>query len=139
MPELGLNVVTESPLVGPTRNPWSLEHTPGGSSGGAAAAVAAGVAPIAHGSDGLGSIRHGAAPCGLVGLKPSRGRNVGDEALLSITDLTVNGCVSRIVRDTAAWLEATQTRVPDAACAHVPLVTAPSDTPLSIPATSTIL
>src|SRR3546814_11882477 len=87
MPELGLNVVTESPLVGPTRNPWSLEHTPGGSSGGAAAAVAAGVAPIAHGSDGLGSIRHGAAPCGLVGLKPSRGRHVGDEALPPNTDL----------------------------------------------------
>src|SRR3546814_20761023 len=67
MPELGLNVVTESPLVGPTRKPWSLEHTPGGSSGGAAAAVAAGVAPIAHGSDGLCSIRHGAAPCGQIG------------------------------------------------------------------------
>ncbi|MGN6268525.1 MAG: amidase family protein [Sphingomonas sp.] len=139
MPELGLNVVTESPLVGPTRNPWSLDHTPGGSSGGAAAAVAAGVVPIAHGSDGLGSIRHGAAPCGLVGLKPSRGRNIGDEALRSIADLNVNGCVSRTVRDTAAWLEATQTRAPDAAFAPVPLVTAPIDTSLRIHAYSTIM
>jgi len=139
MPELGLNVVTESPLVGPTRNPWSLDHTPGGSSGGAGAAVAAGVVPVAHGSDGLGSIRHGAAPCGLVGLKPSRGRNIGDEALCSIADLNVNGCVSRTVRDTAAWLEATQTRAPDAAFAPVPLVTAAIDTPLTIHAYSTIM
>jgi amidase len=139
MPELGLNVVTESPLVGPTRNPWSLDHTPGGSSGGGSAAVAAGVVPVAHGSDGLGSIRHGAAPCGLVGLKPSRGRNVGDEALRSIADLNVNGCVSRTVRDTAAWLEATQTRDPDALFAPVPLVTAPIDRPLRIQAYSAIM
>jgi amidase len=136
MPELGLNVVTESPLVGPTRNPWSLDHTPGGSSGGGSAAVAAGVVPIAHGSDGLGSIRHGAAPCGLVGLKPSRGRNIGDEALRSIADLNVNGCVSRTVRDTAGWLEATQTRDPGAAHAPVPLVTEAIDTSLRIHAYS---
>lgn len=139
MPELGLNVVTESPLVGPTRNPWSLEHTPGGSSGGSSAAVAAGVVPIAHGSDGLGSIRHGAAPCGLVGLKPSRGRNIGDEAMRTIADLNVNGCISRTVRDTAAWLEATQTRAPEAAHAPVPLVTAPIDSPLRIQAYSAIM
>ncbi|MGN6690729.1 MAG: amidase family protein, partial [Sphingopyxis sp.] len=80
MPELGLNAVTESPLFGPTRNPWNPDYTPGGSSGGGAAAVAAGVVPVAHASDGLGSIRHGAAPCGLVGLKPSRRRNAGEEA-----------------------------------------------------------
>jgi amidase len=139
MPELGLNVVTESPLVGPTRNPWSLDHTPGGSSGGGSAAVAAGVVPIAHGSDGLGSIRHGAAPCGLVGLKPSRGRNIGDEAMRSIADLNVNGCVSRTVRDTAAWLEATQTRDPAAAFAPAPLVTAPIGRALRIQAYSTIM
>lgn len=72
MPEFGLNVVTESPLAGITRNPWSLDHSPGGSSGGSAAAVASGVVAVAHASDGLGSIRHAAAPCGLVGLKPSR-------------------------------------------------------------------
>jgi amidase len=139
MPELGLNVVTESPLVGVTRNPWSLDHTPGGSSGGGSAAVAAGVVPIAHGSDGLGSIRHGAAPCGLVGLKPSRGRNIGDEAMRTIADLSVNGCVSRTVRDTAAWLEATQTRVSDAPFVPVPLVTVPVDRGLRIHAYSKIM
>lgn len=139
MPEFGLNVVTESPLVGPTRNPWNLDYTPGGSSGGASAAVAAGVVPIAHGSDGLGSIRHGAAPCGLIGLKPSRGRNFGDEALRSISDLNVNGCVSRTVRDTAAWLEATQTRAPNALFPPIPLVTAPLDRKLRIHAYSTIM
>jgi len=139
MPELGLNVVTESPLVGVTRNPWSLDHTPGGSSGGGAAAVAAGVVPLAHASDGLGSIRHGAAPCGLVGLKPSRGRNIGDEAMRSIADLNVNGCVSRTVRDTAAWIEATQTRAADAAFAAVPLVTAPIEGKLRIHAYSAVM
>ncbi|UKK84114.1 hypothetical protein L7H23_16325 [Sphingopyxis sp. BSN-002] len=131
MPELGLNAVTESPLFGPTRNPWNPDYTPGGSSGGGAAAVAAGVVPIAHASDGLGSIRHGAAPCGLVGLKPSRGRNAGEEAFRSISDLTVNGCVSRTVRDTAAWLEATQTRDP-ACLTPIPLVTSPVDHRLRI-------
>lgn len=139
MPEFGLNVATESPLVGPTRNPWSLDHVPGGSSGGGSAAVAAGVVPVAHASDGLGSIRHGAAPCGLIGLKPSRGRNVGDEAMRAISDLGVNGCVSRTVRDTAAWLEATQTRDPGAAFAPVPLVTAPIGQRLRIRSYSAIM
>ena len=139
MPELGLNVVTESPLVGATRNPWNPDYAPGGSSGGAAAAVAAGVVPIAHASDGLGSIRHGAAPCGLVGLKPSRGRNFGDEAMRAISDLGVNGCVSRTVRDTAAWFDATQTRSPDAAFAPAPMVTTPIDTSLSIQAYSAVM
>ncbi|SBV34271.1 Aspartyl-tRNA(Asn) amidotransferase subunit A/Glutamyl-tRNA(Gln) amidotransferase subunit A [uncultured Sphingopyxis sp.] len=138
MPELGLNAVTESPLLGPTRNPWSLDHTPGGSSGGGAAAVAAGVVPVAHASDGLGSIRHGAAPCGLVGLKPSRGRNAGEEAFRSIADLTVNGCVSRTVRDTAAWLEATQTRDPSC-LPPTPLVTAPVEHRLRIHAYSRVM
>lgn len=138
MPELGLNAVTESPLFGPTRNPWNPDYTPGGSSGGGAAAVAAGVVPIAHASDGLGSIRHGAAPCGLVGLKPSRQRNAGEEAFRSITDLAVNGCVSRTVRDTAAWLAATQTRAPDC-LPPIPLVTAPIDRHLSIDAYSRVM
>lgn len=139
MPELGLNVATESPLTGVTRNPWSLDHTPGGSSGGGAAAVAAGVVPVAHASDGLGSIRHGAAPCGLVGLKPSRGRNIGDETMRAISDLGVNGCVSRTVRDTAAWLEATQTRDTSAPFAPLPLVTAPIDHSLRILSYSAIM
>lgn len=139
MPELGLNVVTESPLAGITRNPWSLDHAPGGSSGGGAAAVAAGVVPIAHASDGLGSIRHSAAPCGLVGLKPSRGRNVGDEAMSAISDLGVNGCVSRTVRDTAAWLEATQTRASTAAFAPVPLISGSIESKLRIHAYCNIM
>jgi amidase len=139
MPEFGLNVVTESPLTGITRNPWNLEHSPGGSSGGGAAAVAAGVVPVAHASDGLGSIRHGAAPCGLVGLKPTRGRNIGDEAMRAISDLGVNGCVSRTVRDTASWLEATQTRVEGAAFPPVPLVTRPVESTLRIRAYSNIM
>ncbi len=138
MPELGLNAVTESPLFGPTRNPWNLDYTPGGSSGGGAAAVAAGVVPVAHASDGLGSIRHGAAPCGLVGLKPSRRRNAGEEAFRSITDLTVNGCVSRTVRDTAVWLEAMQTRDPDC-LPPIPLVTSPVDHRLRIHAYSRVM
>jgi amidase len=138
MPELGLNAVTESPLLGPTRNPWNVDYTPGGSSGGGAAAVAAGVVPVAHASDGLGSIRHGAAPCGLVGLKPSRGRNAGEEAFRSIVDLTVNGCVSRTVRDTAAWLEATQTRDP-ACLPPTPLVTSPVEHSLRIHAYSRVM
>lgn len=139
MPELGLNVVTESPLVGITRNPWNLEYSPGGSSGGGSAAVAAGVVPVAHASDGLGSIRHGAAPCGLVGLKASRGRNKGDEAMRAITDLGVNGAVSRTVRDTAVWFDATQSRDGRGAHPPVPLVTEPIGRALTIHAYSAIM
>src|SRR6201997_4428132 len=73
-PEFGLNPNTEPRLYGSCRNPWNLEHSPGGSSGGAAAAVAAGILPVAHATDGGGSIRVPAAPCGVFGVKQSRGR-----------------------------------------------------------------
>ena len=105
-PELGNASTTESVLCGVTRNPWNLQRIAGGSSGGAAAAVAAGIVPMADASDGAGSIRIPASCCGLVGLKPSRGRvslaPVYGEAVLGLfTELVV----SRTVRDTAAALD----------------------------------
>jgi amidase len=107
VPELGLMGTTEPDAFGPTRNPWDLTRSPGGSSGGSAAAVAAGIVPIASASDGGGSIRIPAAWCGLVGLRPSRGRTpqgpVEAETWAgAVTDL----CVARSVRDVAVALDA---------------------------------
>lgn len=102
-PELGILPVTEPTAYGATRNPWSLEHTPGGSSGGAAAAVAAGIVPIANASDGGGSIRIPASCSGLFGLKVSRGRN----PYSGVMPLSVSHALTRSVRDSAAYLDAT--------------------------------
>jgi amidase len=104
-PELGQMPYTEPELFGPCRNPWSLDHTPGGSSGGAAAAVAAGILPLAHASDGGGSIRIPASCCGLFGLKPSRHPALVVRA--SAGELSVNHAVSRSVRDSALLLDVT--------------------------------
>ncbi len=110
LPEFALLPTTEPLLFGPTRSPWSPGHSAGGSSGGSAACVAAGVVPVAHANDGGGSIRIPASVNGLVGLKPSRARMAGEEAAKGATALSVNGCVSRSVRDTAAWLAAMESR-----------------------------
>ena len=104
MPEFGLTASTESLLSGPTRNPWHLEHSVGGSSGGSAALVAAGVVPLAHANDGGGSIRIPAACCGLVGLKPSLGRLVLPEDARGLpVQIVAQGVLTRTVRDTAAF------------------------------------
>lgn len=108
VPELGSSCTTEPILYGPTRNPWNLGRTPGGSSGGAAAAVASGMVPIAHANDAGGSIRWPASCCGLFGLKPSRNLNpVGPDAGLALNGLACEHIVSRTVRDTAAMLDET--------------------------------
>ena len=106
VPEFGILPTTESVLYGPARNPWNLEYSTGGSSGGSAAAVAAGIVPLAHATDGGGSIRIPASCCGLVGLKVSRGRvTQSPGASDSSLGLSVDNVVSRSVRDTAAILD----------------------------------
>ncbi len=103
-PEYGILPVTEPRRHGPSRNPWDPDRTPGGSSGGSAAATAAGMVPIGHGNDGGGSIRIPAACCGLVGLKPSRGR-VSLAPTLGESFLVTDGVLSRTVKDTAHSLD----------------------------------
>lgn len=112
-PEFGKNASTEPALFGPTRNPWDVRCMPGGSSGGSAAAVASGMVPVAHGSDGGGSIRIPSAMCGLFGLKPSRGRVPTAPHPASMANpLSVHHALSRTVRDSALLL--------DIACAPFP-------------------
>jgi amidase len=103
-PEFGIVPVTEPRLFGPARNPWNTDRTPGGSSGGAAAAVAGGILPAAHASDGGGSIRIPAACCGLVGLKPGRGR-ISWGPFVGDSFLSTQGVVTRSVADSAAILD----------------------------------
>jgi len=112
-PEFGLTPYTEPELFGPSRNPWNLAHSSGGSSGGSASAVAAGIVPLATASDGGGSIRIPASCCGLFGLKPTRGRiSLGPNFGEMWSGGVVEGCVSRSVRDTAAYLDAMQGCMP---------------------------
>jgi len=103
--ELGLPCYTEPDLAPPSRSPWAPDRMAGGSSGGAAAAVAAGLAPVAHGNDGGGSVRIPASCCGLVGLKPARGRVSGGPVRGDVSGLPCEGVLARTVRDAAALLD----------------------------------
>ena len=105
-PEFGLPCYTETDVAPPARTPWDPSRSAGGSSGGAAAAVAAGLAPAAHGSDGAGSIRIPASVCGLVGIKPSRGRVSGGPIAPDLAGLATSGPIARDVADAAALLDA---------------------------------
>lgn len=114
-PEFGVTPITEPELTGPTRNPWNTEYTPNGSSGGSAAAVAARIVPMASGGDGGGSIRTPASACGLVGMKPSRGRNpIGPGEGEPWWGFAVEHALTRSVRDSAALLDATHGALPGA-------------------------
>src|SRR5215469_6204420 len=113
VPELGTTVTTEARSFPPARNPWHTGHSTGGSSGGSAAAVASGMVPVAHANDGGGSIRIPASECGLVGLKPTRGRvSQGPLIAEGWAGATIDGAVTRTVRDAAAVLDAISARVP---------------------------
>jgi aspartyl-tRNA(Asn)/glutamyl-tRNA(Gln) amidotransferase subunit A len=105
-PEFGFKGVTDNPVFGPTRNPWSLAHTPGGSSGGGAAAVAAGLGPLAVGTDGGGSIRIPCSCCGLIGLKPTLGRVAAAPTYGGLETLAHTGPMARTVRDAALMMNA---------------------------------
>jgi amidase len=108
VPEFGYNTATETIAYGQTKNPWNVAHTPGGSSGGSSAAVAYGALPVAHANDGGGSIRIPAAYCGLVGLKPGRGRvSTAPDFAEGLNGIGIEHIVSRSVRDTAAMLDFT--------------------------------
>jgi amidase len=111
-PEFGFPCYTDNDVAGPARCPWDLSLLAGGSSGGAAAAVAAGLLPFAQGSDGGGSIRIPASCCGLVGLKPTRGRISGWPMYGEVTGLATGGSLARTVRDAAALLDVLAGRRP---------------------------
>jgi amidase len=116
-PEIGFNSTTEPLALGRTHNPWDLRRSPGGSSGGSAALVAAGAVPVAHANDGGGSIRIPASCCGLVGLKPSRGRvPVGPDFDTPLAGMGIEFAVTRTVRDCAALLDAVHGYAPGEFC-----------------------
>lgn len=131
-PEFGYTATTEPLLTGITRNPWNLDHSSGGSSGGSGAAVAAGVVPIADASDGGGSIRIPASINGLVGLKPSRKRQQSFGRGEPPVDIAVVGCLSHSVRDTAAWMAMSERTGADREYDPMGLVTGPSQRRLRI-------
>ena len=125
-PEFGLSATTEPVSSGDTRNPWNTDYSAGGSSGGAAALVAAGVVPVAHASDGGGSIRIPASCCGNVGLKVSRGRFPEARPNMGPIALSVHGVQTRTVRDTAAVLAAMEVAPEESGLPAVGLVSGPS-------------
>ncbi|WP_194837835.1 amidase [Nocardia sp. XZ_19_369] len=133
LPEFGFNATTEPPFAAPTRNPWHTGYSVGGSSGGSAALVAAGVVPIAHGNDGGGSIRIPAACAGLVGLKPSRGRHI-DSAMARKLPINIvsEGVLTRTVRDTAAYTAAVEEFWRNPALPPIGYVEGPGSKPLRI-------
>ena len=132
MSEFGLTPTTESKFQGPCRNPWNLDHSVGGSSGGSAAAVAARYFPVAHAADGGGSIRIPSACCGLFGLKPTRYRMIGDGPGVPNSRFVTNHCVSRSVRDSAHLFHLTQASGADAPLSPIELVRQPAKRRLSI-------
>jgi len=133
LPEFGFSASTEFMDAEAVHNPWNLAFSPGASSGGSAALVASGVVPIAHANDGGGSIRIPAAACGLVGLKPSRGRTVPDamDKTLPIR-IIAQGAVTRSVRDTARWMAAAERHYRNPALPPIRLVEGPSSTRLKV-------
>lgn len=133
MPEFGFNATTEPLHDAPTRNPWNLAYSAGASSGGAAALVASGAVPIAHANDGGGSIRIPAACCGLVGLKPTRGRVIDNDAASSLPiNILSDGVVTRSVRDTANFIHQAEGYFRNPKLPEIGRVEGPSDRPLKI-------
>jgi amidase len=133
LPELGFNATTEPQGGTPTRNPWNIEYSSGGSSGGSAALIAAGVVPLAHGNDGGGSLRIPAACCGLFALKPTRGRLPANEAARQLPiDIVCDGVMTRSVRDTAHFYAQAERHFVARKLPPIGLVEGPSKTRLRV-------
>ncbi|MFZ5564060.1 MAG: amidase [Thermodesulfobacteriota bacterium] len=133
LPEFGIPPTTESLLHGATANPWNIQYSAGGSSGGSAAMVASGVVPVAHGNDGGGSIRIPAACCGLVGLKPTRGRLVtAPELKMLPINVVFEGVITRTVRDTALFMAEAEKHYANPRLPSLGLITGPGKKRLRI-------